>query len=194
MIKSITQLGKDYGVDNPYENYGSLVVKCLDAAKKRKDFTFTWNDAYYDPKDIVLLPQFIPITKETEGRLDTLEFKTDPYLNKSPQEIRNNQNLIVETLAQFLDQYAQGDKVLGTVDWLWIDFAWEDIFGYVPDAFFFRRRDRAFLGRHDPSFRNGYCGVRSAVRESLVSEPFSSFSLPLELTINGMTYRRETNE
>ncbi len=187
MIKSLTQLGKDYGITDPYENYGKLAIATLEAAKKHTEFT--WNE-WIKPEDITILPQFVSILKDSETNLADLVFEAEPYLKLSPNDIRARTDLIVETMAQFLDQYARGELVLRKFTYQWIDFAWEDIAGSVPSAFFLRVDSQARVGGFDPDGRADNCGARSAAR-GLVSEPYSSDSLPLTLQINGYTYRRD---
>lgn len=59
MIKTIARLGIDYKVENPYKNYGMLVAKCLEAAKKREGTPFKEWFVYIKPEDVTILPQFV---------------------------------------------------------------------------------------------------------------------------------------
>src|ERR1035437_7652203 len=122
MIKSITQLGKDYGIKDPYKNYGKLVAKCLEAAKKVPGYSWS---IWIKPEEITILSKYIPILKASEKELKGLDFEVESTLGKSPNEIRECKDLLVETTAQFLDQYARGETVLRDVEYQGIWFAWE---------------------------------------------------------------------
>ncbi len=194
MINTITQLGAKYKVQNPYTTGYPKLLKAI-YTECKKDTKYAWTN-YLDFSKVTILPQYQKPLKETEEELPNLHFDSELHLGKSPSEIRERSDLIVATMAQFLDQYLQGDKVLRSMSYQVIDFAFEDCSGRVPYGYFDRGDAQANLGGLNPDCRFDHCGVRSAVRGGFEPLPLLNleqvpYSLPLTLIINGYEYTRK---
>lgn len=163
--KALTMFGEAYGVVNPYINYGALAAKCFAAAQKREGYT--WN-LYLQPENLTLRPAYVDLLKNTEAELPDLLFKSEPYVALSPQEIREREDLLVITSAQFLDAYARGEELLRDVRFQGIDFAYEQytyeqLDSLDPFVGWDRDRRQVYAGWDRTYFRHGEFAVCAAV-------------------------------